>query len=150
MDDFIAWLVILLLMGLAGWFLGIVGFFSARRALRETADLRRQIAAAPIAAPPPASVLEFIPAPEPELQPIAAPADVPYDEPVAAAPQPARRPDIEALLTTRWGVWLGPAALLHLTIVRAPTLRPTRVLGCLRRSCRSAPPPGTSIAPSCC
>jgi uncharacterized membrane protein len=119
MDDFIAWLVILLLMGLAGWILGIVAFFSARRALRETADLRRQFAAAPIVAPPqpiaespPASVLEFVPAPEPEPETVAAPADTPYDEPVAAAPAPARRPDIEALLTTRWGVWLGSAALL--------------------------------------
>jgi len=123
MDDFLAWLVILLLMGLAGWVLGIVAFFSARRALRETADLRRQIAAVPIAAsqpiaePPPASVPEFVPTPEPEPVAVAAIADVPFDEPAAEpppppSPPPARRPDIEALLTTRWGVWLGSAALL--------------------------------------
>jgi uncharacterized membrane protein len=118
MDDFLAWLVILLLMGLAGWILGIVAFFSARRALRETADLRRQIAATPVATPrplaetPPVSVPGFVPTPEPEPVVVAADANAPYEEAAAQAPVPPRGPDIEALLTTRWGVWLGSAALL--------------------------------------
>ena len=118
MDEVFAWLAILLLLGAGGWILGIVGFFSARRALREVAELRRQVAVTPSAAwadvpePPPAAAPEFAPPPVPE--PAAA---VPEPEPVPAAPvteatEPARRPDIEALLTTRWGVWLGSAALL--------------------------------------
>ena len=125
MDEVFAWLAILLLLGAGGWILGIVGFFSARRALREVADLRRRVAAtpevfaaAPSAAwadvPEPASepVPAFTPPPEPESATTA-----PEPEPVDAAPtprppEPVRRPDIEALLTTRWGVWLGSAALL--------------------------------------
>jgi len=50
MEDLFAWLAILLLMAVGGWVLGIIGFFSARRALREIAELRRQIAAAPAVA----------------------------------------------------------------------------------------------------
>jgi uncharacterized membrane protein len=117
-DDIVAWVVFGLLLGGAGWILGIVGFFSARRALREVAQLRRQaavassVAWADVAEPPPATAPEF--APPSELEPVFTAAE---PEPITAAPsppsaEPARGPDIEAVLTTRWGVWLGSAALL--------------------------------------
>ena len=125
MEDLFAWLAILLLMAVGGWVLGIIGFFSARRALREIAELRRQIAAAPAVAgepivePPGVSVPQFVaqPAPEPvaatsEPEELYSAAEQPDAQPAGAPPQATRRPDIEALLTTRWGVWLGSAALL--------------------------------------
>ncbi|HEY2620304.1 MAG TPA: DUF2339 domain-containing protein, partial [Acetobacteraceae bacterium] len=110
-NDIVVWIVVLLLLALGGWVLGIVGFFSSRRALREIAELRRRSVTTPsvvpeaIPQPPPASVPNFIP--EPPVQP--EPADAAY---VAGAQEPASRPDFETLLTTRWGVWLGAAALL--------------------------------------
>ena len=71
---------------LAGWVLGIIGFFSARSAHRE---LRRLRAGPPAAEP----VKAARPAPPP--------------------PPPVKpRRDIEALITLNWGVWLGSAALL--------------------------------------
>ncbi len=110
-NDIVVWIVVLLLLAVGGWVLGVVGFFSSRRALREIAELRRRSVTAPLVVPeaipepPPASVPSFIP--EPVSQP--EPADAGY---VAEAQQPASRPDFETLLTTRWGVWLGAAALL--------------------------------------
>jgi uncharacterized membrane protein len=66
------------------------------------------------AAPPPAGEPppEAVVAPEPAAA--AEPQPVPEaEEPVAtAAAAPAPRPDLEALLTLRWGVWLGAVALL--------------------------------------
>ena len=107
MDDVIAPLLLFLVIGLGGWVLGVVGFFSARRALRETAELRRRVAAAPVVArevmPAPPAVAELASMPEPE--PVAQAA-------AGETPEPARRPDLETVLTTRWGVWLGAAALL--------------------------------------
>jgi uncharacterized membrane protein len=115
----LAVLFVLILIG--GWLLGIIGFFKVLSARAEIARLRRAVeafaagreAAAP-AEPPPASV-PFSPppaAPEPQPEP------VPIAEPVETAPpisepEPApQRADIEALLTARWGVWLGAAALV--------------------------------------
>ena len=115
-DEIVVWFALGLLLGLGGWILGIVGFFTSRRALREIARLQRQAAAAPpgvqapVVPPPPASVPAFVPRPAPEpVEPVE-----PVEPEVTAgeAPQPVRRPDIETLLTTRWGVWLGAAALL--------------------------------------
>jgi len=101
------------LLLVAGYVLGIIGFFRASSAHTELRALRRAIAeltarpapetiaepAAPIAEPialePP--VVELVP--EPVLQSVPPP-----------APKPKR--DLETLLTARWGVWLGSAALL--------------------------------------
>jgi uncharacterized membrane protein len=115
-NEIVAWFAVGLLLGLGGWVLGIVGFFFSRRALHEIAGLRRQAAAPSIARaavpqPPPASVPHFVPPPVPEPV-VAAPEPAPAVPHPAGTPGPARRPDIEALLTTRWGVWLGSAALL--------------------------------------
>src|SRR6185437_9593593 len=121
MDEIFAWLAILLLLGAGGWILGIVGFFSARRALREVGELRRQDGAAQAAfAAPPSAAWADVPEPPPEsaaqaeAEPeiIAPEPELVAAEPAALPPEPPGRPDIEALLTTRWGVWLGSAALL--------------------------------------
>jgi uncharacterized membrane protein len=121
-DDVVVWLILLLVVGVGGWFLGVRGYFKSRRALREIADLRRQIATAAsvreaATEPTPASVPTFTPEPipEPASEPELLPADSEPErepEPVAAMPEPAKRPDFETLLTTRWGVWLGSGALL--------------------------------------
>ena len=121
-DDVVVWLILLLVVGIGGWFLGVRGYFKSRRALREIADLRRQIATATFARevapePTPTSVPTFIAEPISEPEPLAEPELVsadyePAPEPVAAMPEPAKRPDFETLLTTRWGVWLGSGALL--------------------------------------
>jgi uncharacterized membrane protein len=110
-------LAVLLVIALIGsWVLGVLGFFKALSARAEIAALRRSVealgagratvpaeaqpAAVPsVASPPPAAEQ-----PEPASTPI-------VPEPVATAP-PEARPDIEALLTARWGVWLGAAALV--------------------------------------
>jgi uncharacterized membrane protein len=107
MEDVLMPLLLILLIGVGGWVLGVVGFFQARRALAETRLLRLQLAAG--AAPAPAAQPAFTP---PVPPPVTTEASaVPQTPP---APQvPAGRPwDIEALLTLRWGVWLGSAALL--------------------------------------
>ena len=117
--------VLFVLVLVAGWFLGVIGFFKTLSARAEIAALRRRIEAltasqnAPVAAaePLPASV-PFVPSPqvveqaEPQPSPVAA-------EPIEATPPASGpdtavtpRPDIEALLTARWGVWLGAAALV--------------------------------------
>ncbi len=110
-NDLVVWIVVLLLLAVGGWVLGVVGFFLSRRALREIAELRRRNVTAPVVvqdaalAPPPAAVPNFASQPASEPEPTAAA----Y---VAEALEPANRPDFETLLTTRWGVWLGAAALL--------------------------------------
>ena len=116
-DEIVAWFAVGLLLGLGGWILGIVGFFSSRRALHEIAELRRQaappsIARSAVPQPPPASVPRFVPPPVPEPVAAAAQPTPAVPPPADETPGPVRRPDIEALLTTRWGVWLGSAALL--------------------------------------
>lgn len=113
--------IALLLLVLAGWIVGVIGFFKALRALREVAQLRAALgareeaaAARPVVSPwampppPPAPMPETVPAPMPEAEPDAGPGAEPQPE-----PPPARPPrDLEALLTQRWGTWLGAAALL--------------------------------------
>jgi len=63
----------------------------------------------PFFAPPPPPLAQEV-APEPEPEAVSEPIEpvAPMPEPVAAA----QRPDIEALLTARWGVWLGAGALV--------------------------------------
>jgi uncharacterized membrane protein len=115
--------VLLLLLVAAGWVLGLVGFFKALRALREVAMLREQLAAASgppteiVVAPPPSPWA--MPPAVPEAEVAAAPERVPPGpvvpepgEPEQAAPDSTPPRDLEALLTQRWGVWLGAAALL--------------------------------------
>jgi len=121
------------LIAVSGWVLGIVGFFQARAARREVLALRRALAAGeaivapgdPLAAyqaelaageraspfgPPP------MPAPVPPLVLRASVPEVGEVPPPPPPPPPPAPPgpkiDIEALLTLRWGVWLGSAALL--------------------------------------
>ncbi len=112
--------------------LGFIGYFKARRALQEVATLRvavQRMAMAPPgetgAASAPESASQPVGAsvePEPVLaEPApsqAAPSQAapPQAAPPQAAPPQAAPPrariDIEVLLTQRWGVWLGAAALL--------------------------------------
>jgi len=147
--------ILFVLAVVGGWVLGIIGFFSARRALGEIAALRHQVEAIqpradavsgapipdapPVAAetgPPFAGQPGPIPAPwgrpPPSQAASAVPADAivsndasaedvlssPAPESPAPEPPPAKPPrakpprDFETLLTTRWGIWLGAAALL--------------------------------------
>lgn len=137
--------ILFVLAVVGGWVLGIIGFFSARRALGEIAALRRQVEAVqpradavsgapvsdapPVAAetgPPFAGQPGPIPTPwgrPPQSQTASAvPADAIVSNDASAedvlsssAPEPPRaKPprDFETLLTTRWGIWLGAAALL--------------------------------------
>jgi uncharacterized membrane protein len=130
-------LVLVALGVVGGWLLGIVGFFQARSARRELAELRRALAEGrPITATPdPLAAYqaelaagEAQPPGEPAMPPGARPSPfgppptqrgsvppagpVPEPEPEPAPPPPGPKIDIEALLTMRWGVWLGAAALL--------------------------------------
>ena len=115
-------LILIGLIAVGGWGLGVAGFFRAGRALAEVRELRAMLATAPSQpsvpfeegtpwAPPAAEA--FAP---PTAQPSPSPADAPPDTaaPAAAEPVLARQStrDLEAVLTTRWGVWLGAAALL--------------------------------------
>jgi uncharacterized membrane protein len=108
-------IVLILLLLAGGWVLGLVGFFKARRALREVAALRAQLAGAPAEAAPAVSPWAM-PPPAEEAAPVAAEAAAPgpvTPEPEPAEAIPASPPrDLEALLTQRWGIWLGAAALL--------------------------------------
>ncbi len=94
--------VLLAILVVLGYVLGIVGFFQARRALREVSALRAMLAGNAIAQP----VAERLPDPVQDT-----PAPIP--EPPPQAPRPALPAfDIELLLTQRWGIWLGAVALL--------------------------------------
>ncbi|KAA5611037.1 DUF2339 domain-containing protein [Rhodovastum atsumiense] len=109
MEIILGLVVILVVIG--GWLLGILGFIRAARAERGLAALRRQVeglmtAAAP--APP------QVPPQVAPWQPVAPPPPVATQPPPipTAAPAPGSARDVEALLTQRWGTWLGAAALL--------------------------------------
>ena len=83
---------------LAGWVLGIIGFFSARSAHRDLRRLRAMLdqpAIQPSITAEPEHISPVLPSVEP---------------PTPELPTPTR--DLEAVLTTSWGVWLGSAALL--------------------------------------
>jgi uncharacterized membrane protein len=111
-----------LLLGLlvaGGYVLGIVGFFRANTAHTELRSLRRVLAEVaarqgpPIApvAEPKAARMPSVPAAEPVPPAATQPPPRPTPEP-AAAPSGDPSGDLETLLTARWGVWLGSAALL--------------------------------------
>ncbi|MSP01664.1 MAG: DUF2339 domain-containing protein [Acetobacteraceae bacterium] len=116
-------MAILFILGLivaGGYVLGIIGFFRAISAHAELRALRRaltELGARGIAPAEPVSV----PAPIAPTLPVAteetterpslpAPEPAPAESPPAMPAKPAR--DLETLLTARWGVWLGSAALL--------------------------------------
>lgn len=126
---------LLILLGLGvpvglvvGWVLGIQGWRRASRLEREVQALRQTLAAqgidvsgaAPFQAPPPMpAVAPAPPAPQPEpVVAEAAPRPNPWAMPAAppppSPPPPAAPagPRLEALLTLRWGTWLGAGALL--------------------------------------
>src|ERR1700712_1794394 len=87
-----------------GWVLGIIGFFSARRANAELRMLRAALGERPISPAAPATLADMA-----DVTPVA---EVVPPAHVEAPKPPAPRRDIEALITTNWGVWLGSAALL--------------------------------------
>jgi len=102
-------IVLVALVAVVGWMLGIGGFFMARRALAEVEALRPALRGP---APAQAAPAQVSPAQTPwgPTTPVPAPAPA---LPRPAVPPPARpRIDVEQLLTQRWGVWLGAAALL--------------------------------------
>ena len=137
--------ILFVLAVIGGWVLGVVGFFSSRRALGEVATLRRQLdalragAGAEQAPPPtdPASIW-VTPRGAAGTEPLSPAIELPESrsaepppfgvvanasppelneptspEPAPDTPPPATPPrDLETLLTTKWGVWLGAAALL--------------------------------------
>ena len=113
---------LLSLIWFGGWVLEIVGFASARAAQRQVAALQRELArqarAAEHTVMTATPVSEAEPRPTAEIPPavIAQPDIVPPPDEIrpSAQPPPATAPaqvDIEALLTMRWGVWLGALAL---------------------------------------
>ena len=108
MDDFVGTIAFVLLIAGIGWLLGIVGYFRANRAIAELRQLRAVLAAQ--GAPPAERAVWTAPIDHDVAAPEAAAAAQPVqDEPFA--PPPPRR-DWEELLTAKWGVWLGAAALL--------------------------------------
>jgi uncharacterized membrane protein len=143
------------LLVIAGWVLGIVGFFRAQAAHAELRDVRRALARSP---PTQASAAEPIPADAPftpmpptpwAATPAAAqPPPTQTAAPVSTEPPPARsvepvvaqrgeRPphDLEALLTLRWGVWLGSAALLFAGVFLVRYAAEQGLLGPAARCC---------------
>jgi uncharacterized membrane protein len=121
--------ILLALLVPAGYVLGVIGFFRANSAHTQVAALRRQVAellarptarseaaaAVPEAAAPVIQGMPRTAAPQATPEPVVA---VPLEtaEPLAptrvAQPEPRPSRDLEELLTARWGVWLGAAALL--------------------------------------
>ena len=99
---------LLILFALAGWVLGIMGFFSARRALGEVAALRDHVARMPVVRASPWAEAPSVAAEAPVSEPVAEPV---MAEPVPSLP-PSKSADLETILATRWGIWLGAAALL--------------------------------------
>ena len=102
---------ILALLVTVGWVLGIVGFFRARRAERSLAALRSQVERLLAASRPAAAPAQRVAvAPPASGSASKEPEPVPVQLPVDAAPSPPQR-DLESLLTQRWSIWIGAAAL---------------------------------------
>ena len=154
------------LLVMVGWVLGIVGFFRAQAAHTELRELRRALARP---APTQAAAAEPIPADAPftpmpatpwaDASAAAQPPPTQADEPVSAEPPPAQpaepvtaqppaRPshDLEALLTMRWGVWLGSAALLFAGVFLVRYAAEQGLLGPAARCCFAGLPGFALIA----
>jgi uncharacterized membrane protein len=114
MDSLLDLLWIVGLVALGGWVLGIAGFFIAHSARSELHQLRRTLAEQTVRHPVAAAVVapEVVPAThsDPLERPVVV-AGVPLPEPVTVPDEMPPR-DLEAILTTRLGVWVGSAALL--------------------------------------
>ncbi len=109
MDDFIGPVVVTLLVAGLGWLLGIIGFFRANRAVAELRRVHALLAAQGVAVPAASPAMSGAATEAIEAATIPQPApDASFDAPAA----PPRRRDWEELLTAKWGVWLGAAALL--------------------------------------
>lgn len=153
--------ILLGLLVIGGYVLGIIGFFRAGTALAELRALRRSLAnsAPPQWAPAGAAPADAFTAVAPVSQPAASEAATPeptdptppsQPEPVAAEPsdqpstepsaQPSAKParDLEALLTMRWGVWLGAAALLLAGVFLVRYAAEQGLLGPATRCCLAA------------
>lgn len=97
-----------------GWILGVVGFFRAIAAHTELRVLRRDLTEA-LSSLRTAPAGPDIPWRQPETVAAAPPVEAELVAPaVVADPPPPVKPalDLETLITARWGVWLGSAALL--------------------------------------
>lgn len=126
MDELAAILLTIGALILTGWIFGVAALVQARRARAEIRDLRDlvarlaavppqpratpaepQEATTPSAAPPAPAVAEQV------AEAVRVPS-LPSGQPASPSPRidPRPRIDIEQLLTQRWGVWLGAAALL--------------------------------------
>jgi len=117
MSSFFLSLLIFGGIGAFGWLLGIIGFFRAESARAELGELRQRLDQLALRTPasPETLVDPVIAAPEPDTARLEV-EDVPSPvvEEQRPVPPPAAKParDLETLITTRWGVWLGAAALL--------------------------------------
>jgi uncharacterized membrane protein len=146
------------LLVIVGWVLGIVGFFRAQAAHTELRELRRTLARS---APTQAAAAEPVPADAPftsmpatpwaAAQAVAQPPPMQTAEPISPEPPPAQpaepvaaqhqeKPshDLEALLTMRWGVWLGSAALLFAGVFLVRYAAEQGLLGPATRCCLAA------------
>jgi len=117
-------ILLLVVAVVGGWLLGIIAFFRVAGLRAELVVLRAAVArlswAEQLAQAKPAFAE---PASSPQAETVAAaPAEAPRPTPEPPAFAPAGqqaetatklpKPDFEALLTMRWGVWLGAAAIL--------------------------------------
>src|SRR5271163_971350 len=148
--------ILLGLLLIGGYVLGIVGFFRAGIALTELRALRRSLGQP---ASQPWAQVEPIPAEAPFIATWAAtqavapeaatreaaapeaaepPPSPPRPEPVAAASSAKPARDLEALLTMRWGVWLGSAALLFAGVFLVRYAAEQGLLGPATRCCLAA------------
>jgi uncharacterized membrane protein len=148
--------ILLGLLLIGGYVLGIVGFFRAGIALTELRALRRSLGqpasqpwaqGEPIPAEAPfiaTSAATQAVAPEAATREAAAPEAAepppspPRPEPVAAASSAKPARDLEALLTMRWGVWLGAAALLLAGVFLVRYAAEQGLLGPATRCCLAA------------
>ena len=99
--------IVVLLAVAGGWVIGIVGFAQAIMARKEIAQLRGALADLRRAPGPPSPEVR-----SPETRPWRLPQPPVAPQPPRSAEPAAPSRDLEAVLTTRWGVWLGAAALV--------------------------------------
>ncbi len=112
-----------ILVGFIGWIIGIMGFVRANHALERLGRLEKEHAFMAGLRPARAAPEPVEPAPVAVIAAEALPTVIeetpPEPPPVLPPPAPPPLPletkprlDLEALITQRWGIWLGAAALL--------------------------------------